>query len=54
MKSNERLRIVELEHDDDEPSLSAEQLATVHGGVCGTGGTYDSKEGVCCEDTVCY
>lgn len=45
----EDLEVTQLEEMTDE------ELRAVAGGLkCGTAGTYDSKEGVCCPDTVCY
>ncbi|HEX3852164.1 MAG TPA: hypothetical protein VHW01_14430 [Polyangiaceae bacterium] len=47
-------RIDDLEVDALDNELSAEELRTIWGGICGTAGTYDNKVGECVPDTVCY
>lgn len=49
------LRIENLEIElDERVELSEEELQAVAGGTCGTAGTYDYKEKICCVDSVCF
>ena len=48
------LKVEDLDPKRMARTLTGAELRAVHGGVCGTAGTYDSKAGTCNVDSVCY